>query len=678
MVHSLKLALAAATLFICSAATTAQAGEDSTLAECSLWTPFDTGRVRELMKVASVRGASIHGYLFMHHGVVPGTFTFPEGAGAELALWQRLPGIDWEGSVLFSTMIGNIAAFSPDKGGPAFARVNAGSGYIDARAVDSETVGVDTGSPPRRIYCTLVTVSDGHRSRSRVLVTSDDNGDPLGVEPMDLRPSISGGGLADIIKNKTKNTGKEGLDEPATIQEELGRISGSGASEDGKKAAPPEDDIGAIIKESPVDTPATVSVAAPISPTAPMAPPVSAVCTGEEGKTAALPTNIDPKGEGFAVGWRNEKTRAQAFDFSHFANIAIAKDFKLDIADSVGQLLVYQPIAPPSETTVAGNKMLPASVRGVNLSRALPDAAASVPITTLKIVIVGAPEEVALSGLDRVAAALDTRRKDGIAFDVQWYGVDRSGAISPPEIFTSLGDVVKAAAAQADGYNFVGLNEVAFAAFMDNFEQMLTAQKEPLDRIFWIKSAYSLPATTPVRLQKFINAVSGSAAIHHRPNGDPAQWLTIVSAFVGDFSLAYLRQPVADAGIGEVFEEKDNMAKPRQFIGDPNKVATDLAVLAKYRAGSKGAAPNVPRVNDTLALDANAIFDSRGYLLSKDGAAALVTRVNMLNDLLQESLRRPGKRERSRPAQHCRCDTAQRVGGFCPTQRVAVMDQDRP
>jgi hypothetical protein len=334
------------------------------------------------------------------------------------------------------------------------------------------------------------------------------------------------------------------------------------------------------------------------------------------------------------VGIRNDRTEARGFDY--LGASARSLDGNLDIADNARKLVPYEAVA---ESRRNASEPLWVSIAGMDEPRAglteVAEVAAARPARNLRVIIVGGAAEIAISGLDLVGAELNKQSGDPIKLDIEWHAVDATGAIKPAGRYTSLSILVKDATGQAKARPDV-FDEAQLLMLFDNFENLLKSQTRVVDKVFWIKGAYSIPSGIPKRFEKFIAAVSSGAAVPHTPAGQASKWLIIVTSRMPGFSIAYLKEPVYSLQVGDVIEEGDAPAGgPRRLIGEVGLLATRLRLASTVATPGSDPRPDRAEPAGRLVLDAKVVFAERGYVLSPEAAVALqghLVRVSSLWD----------------------------------------------
>jgi hypothetical protein len=322
------------------------------------------------------------------------------------------------------------------------------------------------------------------------------------------------------------------------------------------------------------------------------------------------------------VGLRNDGQLARAYEYLSAGGDALPLDNKVDVAATVSKLIPYEAVAG-----MRGNDTdsLWVSIAGIDESFAKRnELAAAKPARTLRMIVVGGASELAISGLDQVGTELTNQGGDSIKLDIEWHAVDQTGSIRPAVQYSSLSMLVNDAAGKAGERPDV-LNETQILKLLDDFERLLTSQKRIVDKVFWIKGAYSIPSSVPQRFETFITAVSSSSAVPHTLAGKTGKWLVIVTSRMSGFSIAYLKEPVYSLQIGDVIEEGNAP------VGAPRRLITEASLLAtRLRLASTVTKPNSDAASDRnaplagrLVLDANEVFAERGYVLSPEAATAL-------------------------------------------------------
>src|SRR5262249_10689090 len=131
---------------------------------------------------------------------------------------------------------------------------------------------------------------------------------------------------------------------------------------------------------------------------------------------------------------------------------------------------------------------------------------------------------------------------------VEWYQPTETGSLGPVQRYESVEDFVRAADEHKGDGRPVPLGEIEIRAFLDSLQSILTAQTQPVDRVFWIKGGYMVPSAIPARLEEFIESVVRNSA----PVRGLGSWLTVVTARMPGFSIGYLQAPVYSKSIGDV------------------------------------------------------------------------------------------------------------------------------
>jgi len=355
------------------------------------------------------------------------------------------------------------------------------------------------------------------------------------------------------------------------------------------------------------------------------------VCRADSSKLTPLsvPNGARPKSPQ-TVGIRNNKGEAKGSDYDGVSGNVFSLDADVDIADSRGKLVPYEPVATRRDAADS----LWVSFEGLDetrIRRALTKA-----MHVLRILVVAGAQELSISGLELVDAELRKQSSGQIGLDVEWYVVDESGSIKRTAKYSSFNELVTAAADKAAGRRPDVLNETQLTTLLNDFERVLKAQKDIVDKVFWIKGAYPIPSAIPQRFEKFIATISSSSAVAHTPHGLAMKWLIVVSARMRGFSIAYLKEPVDSLQIGDVIEENDTSASPRRLIDNIPLLAARLMARSTVSAGASSGG-NVPASRGAptgkLVVDAKEAFVERGYVLSSEDAAALQGHLQRVLDL---------------------------------------------
>lgn len=323
------------------------------------------------------------------------------------------------------------------------------------------------------------------------------------------------------------------------------------------------------------------------------------------------------------VGIRSLVTEVSGFDYLDVTGDAISIEEKYDVADSVGKLIVYEPVA-----TVRQNSSSPllVYVDGVDQSRAKrPAVAHPKMVRVLRVIIVGGAQETSISGLNLVDAQLQDANGPEIRLSAEWHIVDQDGNIEFFGQFKSFAKLVDAATEMARGRRPDVLNEAQLTTLITGFETLLTRQANIVDRVFWIKGAYPIPGSFPSLFEKFITSVSSSSSVAHTPAGRAVKWLVVATARMPGFSIAYLKEPVYSYQVGDVLEESDGSNSPRRLIADPALLATRLrtSIAAPAVAENDSRVAVASSLTGRLVFDAKDMFVERGYVLSAEAVSTL-------------------------------------------------------
>ncbi|EJN13179.1 hypothetical protein PMI42_03471 [Bradyrhizobium sp. YR681] len=335
------------------------------------------------------------------------------------------------------------------------------------------------------------------------------------------------------------------------------------------------------------------------------------------------------------VGARNDAASVNGLDYVAVGNAAFPVDGKIDVADSVKKLVPYELVRATRE---GSSTTLLISIPGMSETRGRPAVnVAPKPGKTLRILVVGGAAELAVSGLDLIDNSLNAAGSDRIDLDIEWQLVDQAGSTRTAGQYQSFGALVKAAADKGLSRPDV-LDEAQLLELFDDFETLMRSRK--VEKVFWVKGAYSIPSTIPQRLEKFLDTVSASDAIPHTPSGQPSKWLQIVTARMPGFSIAYLKEPVNSRQSGEVLEEgPGSVTATRRLVSaeEANLLALKLRTTLSLSAATPRAATDTPPdrggLSGKLVLDAQDVFDERGYVLSAESAVALQNHLKNVQNL---------------------------------------------
>lgn len=614
---------------------------------CYTWSAFPDGNKRKLRLLQDLqRPTDISGWIpdDASDKPVEGTFKFdgPDGADVQrIAVWD-----DSEYRFAFTTtQEGKTVRFVPDdrKRKPS----SVSFGWLPLPPSRNTGRQLIVKPPP---YC--VTIKDHDAKGREIFVLAQTRPDVV-VEGKDSDGVVIKGG----IKPPPIIAGKP----PPSIGSTLKKLSVDPPDEDELEPAPPS--ITEIMKKKAAEGEKTDKTAATgKDPTAPEGgddkgdptkkkaskiedlikagetPP--GICSWNDLAEIPKPINTTELPDTFAIGTRNKEKMAQAYDFIRVSGgDLVIRDFMIDLGASTTKSMAFEPVAPPSTLAIDGKNsdVLPVSVSGADtLPREQIFKEGAEPAATLNIVVVGAAEEVAISGLGDVGKSLRKQSRGRIGVKVEWHIVDSAGHLGKAVNFKSLQELVEAAAAQAKGESFIVLGTDQFISFLDEFQRTLTQESERVDRVFWVKGAYRLPSVAPKHIEDFLTAMADAPVIPRRPNGEAEQWLTIVTARIPGFSVAYLKEPVSALNAGDVIDEPADQTEPRRLIVDPSPVATGLNSLGQLRASKPiegtTAKPDAT-ISDLLVLDAYEVFGERGYALSSTALTALGERLAELAEV---------------------------------------------
>ena len=397
-----------------------------------------------------------------------------------------------------------------------------------------------------------------------------------------------------------------------------------------RKPEPPKSLVELGASKEPTKPPAAKpNTAEPVSrdqtnkdnkPPAPKSPtPITAVCSISAPQPITLAAGTMPKSLQ-AVGLRNNDAEADKFDFVSAANDAVPLGSTFDLNNSRGKLVRYDAVARDGAD-------LWVSLLGVEEPRTNPKDAAVKTDSLLRIIVVGGPAEVAISGLADVGAELKKLSAGRIKLSIEWHVVGPSGAIAGVGRYNSFEKMAKAAAEKAAGGRPDLLNEEQLHRLLDDFENHLKERSEPVEKVFWIKGAYPIPSSIPLHFEKFIKIASSTEAIA-RSTERSSKWFVLVTARMAGFSINYLKEPIYSLQIGDLIEEGDAaISEPRRFIRD-----RDTALLATrlQLAAVPMPAQTPDAVTGKLVFRAADVFEQRGYLLSQGSIRGLQTHLKLV------------------------------------------------
>lgn len=544
-----------------------------------------------------------------------------------IAVWS--PQDNDLGDAAFTTEVGTDIAFLPDNGGPT---VRVRYGWLARPVINNYFLVPDRD----RILCTA---SDEAADDGRVMIAaegsrelSDDDrvvileGPRRNTPLSELFPPSDGeapetpsaGSLGEALADVAP-----GSDVTAGEQRRLEELAGASTAE--QTGVPDEAE-------------------AAEAPTVPAAAAEMSVCRSDDREPIEMLRDAAAPAASYTVGLRNGLTEAAAFNLERVSEEVFDLDLKLDVADSAGKLVAYEALRASREETVDGEAVdiFPVTFAGVGADRAVAAAASpqsSEPGSRLRILLVGEPKAIAISGLDKVEAELTKQSKGAVGLSIEWRDIDATGKLGEARTFDSVAALLASFAGRdLDAEPFLTPDEPVFAAFLKSFAEAITSRADPVDRVIWVKGAYAVPGSTPTLLQTFIQDVSESDAVPHRADGTAQNWLVVVTARMPGFSVAYLKEPIYSSQIGEVIDEPaDNPTSPRRLIVDPTFLAAKLAgaAMANGGAATTGALP-AEKVTGTLVLNGNEVFAERGYVLSESATDALVERLARLRALWKE------------------------------------------
>jgi hypothetical protein len=369
----------------------------------------------------------------------------------------------------------------------------------------------------------------------------------------------------------------------------------------------------------------------PTGPAAAEGPPATAVCSVTDLTRIPVAPGVAPTDRQL-VGLRSSQAEVKGFAYVNVGGDDVFPvDFTFDLPDSTDKLLPY-------EQMLFKDGKLSVSIRDLEWAKAKSKSeAAAKPGVALRIVVFGGPQEIAISGLDKVGAELKKESKGKVRVDVRWYPINStSGSLLPARYYDSFGALIEAARKEGTGLA-ARLDERQIKTFLGSLEEELKKESTPVDKVFWVKGGYFIPSSIPERFERLIRNVSDSGAILRTPSGEVGEWLIVLSEYVGNGSSVYLQVPLQSQVRGKVIEAASGS---KQLISDPHPLALTLNATGIRRLATAGATPPAPPAPPAPAnteppagkpvLDAGEVFTQRGYLLS--GPVALLLR-NHLSDV---------------------------------------------
>jgi hypothetical protein len=401
----------------------------------------------------------------------------------------------------------------------------------------------------------------------------------------------------------------------------------------------PKRDDKAAPELAPPKTPIAELMPAPKPPVAAAKPADAAsgkdlrICLPPAMTPITWPWNLDSSAfrpeKPIVVGRRSVKTTARLYEYINVSSSYIPKG-EVTLKKNTSYLTGLEFAGRAKTEIIDGNEVqvLPVTIPGIDLSAAVEIPKTGVP---LKIMVVGAPEEISISGLERIGKELEKDAKLDIKLQIEWHEVTATGDLLPPVTLEGLPALVRAAREKARKDYFITPNAQQFSDFITKFKAVMTNRTQPVDRVIWVKGAYILPNAAPVLIQDLLDAVAASRAVPRTPSGDIERWLYVVTARMPGFSVNYVKEPVNASNAGDVFMEREMGGPSRRLLDGPD-AATFVrnisgAAMVRTRSGPAAARPAVNK----LILNANEILTERGYLLSPVALQQLAERLRLLS-----------------------------------------------
>ncbi|MEO1687123.1 MAG: hypothetical protein AAFU61_04370, partial [Pseudomonadota bacterium] len=365
---------------------------------------------------------------------------------------------------------------------------------------------------------------------------------------------------------------------------------------------------------------------APIAPAAPAAP----VGDADDGETLGVclaPDMAETTQAGLTkddavvrAGRRNAAVSAPVYEYLAVGSELYETEDLMDLSGTVGRLLRIREPAGLRELALEteDRRVRPVASAAFDTLAAPPDGP-SKPVW--RVLVVGDPHLVGVSGYARMERRLEFLPAT-FDLEVVFHAHDETGALAPARTFGSFAELEAAARAETTGP--LGLSSEAFGAVAEAFAATI---EDPaggrLDRAILMHGSYRLGVEFPARfaaLLERVRATDGEARNAERAR----RWLTVVSSSPTGFSSAYLRQPLADAGLGEFYQEPVDKLKPRRLLTEPESVAARMDSQAQVLASRKGwivAGPATPPEDAVVA--ASDAFESTGLVLSRQMVEAM-------------------------------------------------------
>jgi len=249
----------------------------------------------------------------------------------------------------------------------------------------------------------------------------------------------------------------------------------------------------------------------------------------------------------------------------------------------------------------------------------------------LNILVVGDASSIAISGIEHLEEILIQKSKKShrkFFWTIDWRNVFANGKWQASQKNKSFAELVRRA--KSVGGNKVLLTEDSdFINFIDYFEKTVLEAEKQIDFVIWVKHGYQVPLKTPALIGELINKIHDKGKIPRYPDGNPRNWLYILSGSMPGQSKALLEEPIsrATARPGYVEEEKKGRT-PRRLLNRPETLANIVAMRHMTPLPAKNDLDP-----DKLAVDANEVFYSLGLLLSVKSIDDLLDSMNRLKNM---------------------------------------------
>jgi hypothetical protein len=249
----------------------------------------------------------------------------------------------------------------------------------------------------------------------------------------------------------------------------------------------------------------------------------------------------------------------------------------------------------------------------------------------MNILVVGDASSIAISGLEQMEKILIEKSNRKFSWTIDWRNVSANGKWQTSKKLGSFIQLIKKT--KSVGKKKVLLTaDSHFINFINDFENTILNAEKQFDFVIWVKDSYEVPLKTPDLMWQLIKKIHDNGKIPRFPNGKPHTWLYIISGNMPGESMALLNAAITRATPrpGYVKEEK-TVRTPRRLLNRPESLALSLKMVGMRHVKPLPAEFDVDP--DTLAVDANQVFDSLGLLLSAKGIDDLLSSVRNLKNM---------------------------------------------